>query len=193
MLWWTSINPREILFSKFIAPRRCADSKMIVAPVFILLQHASPGVVETAPKAQAKTTWWHDPVDHFIDVLVSPQSTGGHAHLVLSRFCLSLGMESDLVFHDLFVAMQPMPVVQAVLPIPSLNALPVHRANQMFFSFFLSYFANLNFLGFQDVIFSLKFYYFDNLKIHEFQDDILREVVLTPSPQLVFSCAIGFG
>ena len=72
MLRWTSINLREILFSKFIAPRRCAESKMIVAPVFILLQHVSPGVVETAPKAQAKTTWWHDVVDHFIDVL------GGH-------------------------------------------------------------------------------------------------------------------
>ena len=84
---------------------------MTVAPVFILLQHASPRVVETAPKAQAKTTWWHDIVEHCIDVLVSPQSTGGHAHLVLSSFCLSLGMESDSVFQDLFVGMQLMPVL----------------------------------------------------------------------------------
>ena len=68
-------------------------------------------MVETAPKAQAKTTWWHDSGHHCIDVLVSPQSTGGHAHLVLSSFCLSLGMESDSVFHDLFVGMQPMTVV----------------------------------------------------------------------------------
>ena len=54
--------------------------KMIDAPVSMLLQLASLCVVETAPKAQAKTTWWHD---HCIDVLVSPQWTGGHAHLVL--------------------------------------------------------------------------------------------------------------
>ena len=111
MLRLTSINPMEILFSKFIAPRRCAESKMIVAPVFILLQHASPGVVETAPKAQAKTTWWHATVDHCIDVLESPRSTGGHAHLVLSSFCLSLGMESDSVFQNLCVGMRPMPVL----------------------------------------------------------------------------------
>ena len=111
MLWWTSINPREILFSKFIAPRRCADSKMIVAPVFILLQHASPGVVETAPKAQAKTTWWHATVDHCTDVLESPRSSGGHAHLVLSSFCLSLVMWSDSVFQSLSVGMRPMPVL----------------------------------------------------------------------------------
>ena len=66
-----------------IPQRGCAESKLIVARVFILLQHACPGVVETAPKAQAKTTWWHNVVDHWIDVLVSPESTGGHAHLVL--------------------------------------------------------------------------------------------------------------
>ena len=85
---------------------------MIVAPiVIILLQRASPDVVETAPKAQAKTTWWHHTVDHCIDVLVSPQSTGGRAHLVFFSFCLSLGMESDSVFHDLFVGMAPMPVL----------------------------------------------------------------------------------
>ena len=131
MLTWTSNNPMEILFCSFIAPRGCAESKIIVAPVLILLKHASPRVVETAPKAQAKTTWWHDTGDHCIDVLVSAQSTGGRAHLVLSRFCLSLGMESDSVFHDLFPGMQPMPVLQTGLPIPSLNALPVHRANQV--------------------------------------------------------------
>ena len=68
-------------------------------------------MVETAPKAQAKTTWWHDTVDHCIDVLVSPPSTGGHAHVVLSRLCLSLGNESDSVFHDLFAGIQPMPVL----------------------------------------------------------------------------------
>ena len=62
-------------------------------------------MVETALKAQAKTTWWHDPVDHCINVLVSPPSTGGHAHLVLSSFCLSLGMESDSVFQNLSVGM----------------------------------------------------------------------------------------
>ena len=111
MLRLTSINPMEILVSKFIAPRRCAESKMIVAPVFTLLQHASPGVVETAPKAQAKTTWWHAIVDHCIDALESPRSTGGHAHLVLSSFCLSLGMESDSVFQNLCVGMRPMPVL----------------------------------------------------------------------------------
>ena len=76
-----------------------------------MLKHASPGVVETAPKAQAKTTWWHDSVDHCIDVLVLPQSTGGHAHLVLSSFCLSLGMESDSVFQNLSIGMRPMPVL----------------------------------------------------------------------------------
>ena len=52
---------------------------------------------------------------------------------MLSRFCLSLGMESDSVFHDLFPGMQPMPVLQNGLPIPSLNALPVHRANQVWY------------------------------------------------------------
>ena len=89
----------------------CAESRLIVAPAFILLQHACPGVVETAPKAQAKTTWWHDTADHRLDVLVSPQSTGGHAHVVLSQSCLSPGIESDSVFHDLFVGIQPMPVL----------------------------------------------------------------------------------
>ena len=69
--------------------------------------------------------------DQCIDVLMSPHSTGGHAPLVLSRFCLSLGMESDSTFHDLFQGMQPMPVLQNGLPIPRLSALPVHRANQV--------------------------------------------------------------
>ena len=73
----------EVLFIKSIVLRVFVESKMIDAPVSILLQLASPCVVETAPKAQAKTTWWHDVVDHWIDVLVSPQSMGGHAHLVL--------------------------------------------------------------------------------------------------------------
>ena len=86
---------------------------MIVAPVFILLQRASPGVVETAPKAQAKTTWWHASVDqcNVTDVLESLRSTGGHAHLVLSSFCLSKVMESDSVFQSLSVGMRPMPVL----------------------------------------------------------------------------------
>ena len=83
MLRWPSNNPVEILFVKSIVLRGYAESKTINAPVSILLQRASPCVVETAPKAQAKTTWWHNVVDHWIDVLVSPQSTGGHAHLVL--------------------------------------------------------------------------------------------------------------
>ena len=83
MLRWPSNNPVEILFVKSIVLRGYAESKMIDAPVSILLQLASPCVVETAPKAQAKTTWWHNVVDRWIDVLVSPQSTGGHAHLVL--------------------------------------------------------------------------------------------------------------
>ena len=73
MLRWPSNNPVEILFVKSIVLRGYAESKMIDAPVSILLQLASPCVVETAPKAQAKTTWWHDVVDHCIDVLVSPQ------------------------------------------------------------------------------------------------------------------------
>ena len=98
----------------------------------MLLQLASLCVVETAPKAQAKTTWWHDVVDNRIDVLVLPQSAGVQADLVLSSFCLSLGMESDSVFHDLFVGMRLMPYLSAVLPIPSLNAFPVHHANQVF-------------------------------------------------------------
>ena len=97
-----------------------------------MLKHASPRVVETAPKAQAKTTWWHDVVDHCVDILVLPSSTGGHAHLVLSSSCLSQGMESDSLFHDLFVGVWLMPDLSAVLPIPSLSALPVHRANQVF-------------------------------------------------------------
>ena len=80
---WLSNNPVEVLFMKSIVLRGYAESKMIDAPVSILLQLASPCVVETAPKAQAKTTWWHNVVDHWIDVLVSPQSTGDHAHLVL--------------------------------------------------------------------------------------------------------------
>ena len=83
MLRCPSNNPVEVLFIKSIVLRGYAESKMIDAPVSILLQLASPCVVETAPKAQAKTTWWHNVVDHWIDVLVSPQSTGGHAHLVL--------------------------------------------------------------------------------------------------------------
>ena len=96
-----------------------------------MLKHASPRVVETAPKAQAKTTWWHDVVDHCVDILALPSSAGGHAHLVLSSFCLSQGMESDSLFHDLFVGVWLMPDLSAVLPIPSLSALPVHRANQV--------------------------------------------------------------
>ena len=83
MLRWPSNNPVEVLFIKSIVLRGYAESKMIDAPVSILLQLASPCVVETAPKAQAKTTWWHNVVDHWIDVLVSPQSTGCPAHLVL--------------------------------------------------------------------------------------------------------------
>ena len=83
MLRWPSNNPVEILFVKSIVLRGYAEIKMIDAPVSMLLQLASLCVVETAPKAQAKTTWWHDVVDHWIDLLVSPQSTGGHAHLVL--------------------------------------------------------------------------------------------------------------
>ena len=73
MLRWPSSNAVEILFVKSIVLRGYAESKMIDAPVSMLLQLASLCVVETAPKAQAKTTWWHDVVDHCIDVLVSPQ------------------------------------------------------------------------------------------------------------------------
>ena len=80
---WLSNNLVEVLFIKSIVLRVYAESKMIDAPVSILLQLASPCVVETAPKAQAKTTWWHNVVDHCIDVLVSPESTGGHAYLML--------------------------------------------------------------------------------------------------------------
>ena len=73
MLRWPSNNPVEILLFKSVVLKGYAESKMIDAPVSILLQLASPCVVETAPKAQAKTTWWRDVVDHCIDVL------GGHA------------------------------------------------------------------------------------------------------------------
>ena len=73
MLRWSSNNPVDILFVKSIVLRGNAESKMIDASVSMLLQLASLCVVETAPKAQAKTTWWHDVVDHCIDVLVSPQ------------------------------------------------------------------------------------------------------------------------
>ena len=73
MLRWPSNNPVEILFVKSIVLRGYAEIKMIDAPVCMLLQLASLCVVETAPKAQAKTTWWHDVVDHCIDVLVSPR------------------------------------------------------------------------------------------------------------------------
>ena len=83
MLRWPSNNPVEVLFIKCIVLRGYAESKMIHSPVSILLQLASPCVVETAPKAQAKTTWWHNVVDHWIDVLVSAQSMGCHAHPVL--------------------------------------------------------------------------------------------------------------
>ena len=83
MLRWPSNNPVDILFVKSIVLRKYAESKVIDASVSMLLQLASLCVVETAPKAQAKTTWWHNVVDHWIDVLVSSQSMGGHAHLVL--------------------------------------------------------------------------------------------------------------
>ena len=83
MLRWPSNSLIEVLLIKSIVLRVNAESKMIDAPVCILLQLASPCVVETAPKAQAKTTWRHNVVDHWIDVLVSSQSMGGHAHLVL--------------------------------------------------------------------------------------------------------------
>ena len=83
MLRWPLNNPVEALFIKSIVLRGDAESKMRDAPVCILLQLASHCVVETAPKAQAKTTWWHNVVDHRIDVLVCPHSTGGHAYLVL--------------------------------------------------------------------------------------------------------------
>ena len=77
ILRWPSNNPVEVLFMKFIVLRGYPQSKTITssidAPVSLLLQLASLCVVETAPKAQAKTTWWHDVVDHCIDVL------GGHA------------------------------------------------------------------------------------------------------------------
>ena len=73
MLRWPSNNPVDILFVKSIVLRKYAESKVIDASVSMLLQLASLCVVETAPKAQAKTTWWHDVVDHCIDVLVSPQ------------------------------------------------------------------------------------------------------------------------
>ena len=77
MLRWPSNNPVAVLFIKSIVLRGYAESKMIDAPVSLLLQLASLCVLETAPKAHAKATWWHDVVDHCIDLL------GGHAHLVL--------------------------------------------------------------------------------------------------------------
>ena len=52
-------NPVKLLVIESIVLRGYAESKTINAPVSILLQRASPCVVETAPKAQAKTTWWH--------------------------------------------------------------------------------------------------------------------------------------
>ena len=73
ILRWPSNNPVEVLFIKSIVLRGYSQSKTTDAPVSLLLQLASLCVVETAPKAQAKTTWWHDVVDHCIDVL------GGHA------------------------------------------------------------------------------------------------------------------
>ena len=41
------------------------------------------------------------------------------------------GMESDSVFHNFLVCMELLPVLQAVLAIPNMNALPVHCANQV--------------------------------------------------------------
>ena len=73
MLRWPLNNPVEVLVIESIVLGGYAESKMIDVPVSILLQLASLCVVETAPKAQAKTTWWHDVVDHLIDMLVSPQ------------------------------------------------------------------------------------------------------------------------
>ena len=72
-LSWPLNNPVEVLVIKALVLRGYAGSKILDAPVSILLQLASPCVVETAPKAQAKTTWWHDVVDRWIDVLVSPR------------------------------------------------------------------------------------------------------------------------
>ena len=40
-------------------------------------------------------------------------------------------MESDSVFHNFLVCMELLPVLQAVLAIPNMNALPVPRANQV--------------------------------------------------------------
>ena len=127
VLRWPLNNPVEVLFIKSIVLRGYAESKMIDAPVSILLQLASPCVVETAPKAQAKTTWWHNVVDHWIDVLVSPQSTGGHAHLVL----WVAEAWSQIVFHNLLGCMELLPGLHAVFAIPNMNALPVHCANQV--------------------------------------------------------------
>ena len=73
ILRWSPNNPVEVLFIKSMVLRGDSQSKMMNAPVSLLLQLASLCVVETAPKAQAKTTWWHDVVDQCIDVL------GGHA------------------------------------------------------------------------------------------------------------------
>ena len=41
------------------------------------------------------------------------------------------GMESDSVFHNFLVCMELLLVLQAVLAIPNMNALPVPRANQV--------------------------------------------------------------
>ena len=41
------------------------------------------------------------------------------------------GMESDSVFHNFLVCIELLPVLQAVLAIPNMNALPVHCANQV--------------------------------------------------------------
>ena len=53
------------------------------------------------------------------------------------RSCSSIavsdrGMGLDSVFHNLLVCMELLPVLQAVLAIQNMNALPVPRANQVF-------------------------------------------------------------
>ena len=70
---WPSNNPVQGFFIKSIVLSGHSQSKMIDAPVSLLPQLASLCVVETAPKAQAKTTWRHDVVDRYVDVLVPPQ------------------------------------------------------------------------------------------------------------------------
>ena len=42
------------------------------------------------------------------------------------------GMESDSVFHNFLVCMELLLVLQTLLAIPNLNALPVHYAKQVF-------------------------------------------------------------